>query len=148
MCAFALVVAAAALPLLQAADEHVTVLTSDNFNDHVGGDKAALVEFYAPWYVDSSFILVVDLCHAIFQCNGCQCSSSVPCDTEAQPWHSFDIWPIYRVPIEDVKGMIFCWFVFSLGKMVIQDDVFLSQIERKFAAGRSSSCALWCVLII
>lgn len=52
MCVFALVVAAAALPMLQAADEYVTVLTTDNFNDHVGGDKAALVEFYAPWYVD------------------------------------------------------------------------------------------------
>lgn len=49
MCVFALVVVAAALPMLQAADEYVTVLTSDNFNDHVGGDKAALVEFYAPW---------------------------------------------------------------------------------------------------
>jgi protein disulfide-isomerase A6 len=49
MCVFALVVVAAALPMLQAADEYVTVLTSDNFNDYVGGDKAALVEFYAPW---------------------------------------------------------------------------------------------------
>lgn len=35
--------------LCQAADEHVTVLTSANFEDFVGGDKAALVEFYAPW---------------------------------------------------------------------------------------------------
>jgi hypothetical protein len=60
MCVFALVVAAAALPMLQAADEYVTVLTTDNFNDHVGGDKAALVEFYAPWYVDLWFTLVVD----------------------------------------------------------------------------------------
>lgn len=32
-----------------AADEHVTVLTASNFEDYVGGDKSALVEFYAPW---------------------------------------------------------------------------------------------------
>jgi hypothetical protein len=37
-------------PLLsQAADEHVTVLTASNFEDYVGKDKGALVEFYAPW---------------------------------------------------------------------------------------------------
>lgn len=35
----------------QAADEHVTVLTESNFEQHVGGDKGALVEFYAPWWV-------------------------------------------------------------------------------------------------
>ena len=35
--------------MLQAADEHVTVLTAKNFEDYVGQDKGALVEFYAPW---------------------------------------------------------------------------------------------------
>jgi protein disulfide-isomerase A6 len=33
----------------QAADEHVTVLTATNFEEYVGGERAALVEFYAPW---------------------------------------------------------------------------------------------------
>lgn len=31
------------------ADE-VVVLTEDNFEKEVGQDRAALVEFYAPWY--------------------------------------------------------------------------------------------------
>ena len=31
------------------ADE-VVVLTESNFHDEVGKDRAALVEFYAPWY--------------------------------------------------------------------------------------------------
>lgn len=49
MCVLMIVVAVASLPLLRASEEHVKVLTVDNFNDEVGGDKAALVEFYAPW---------------------------------------------------------------------------------------------------
>ncbi|KAH9568097.1 hypothetical protein CY35_03G059800 [Sphagnum magellanicum] len=31
------------------ADEHVLALTSNSFDDAVGKDKAALVEFYSPW---------------------------------------------------------------------------------------------------
>ena len=33
----------------QGVDEHVMVLTASNFEDYVGKDKGALVEFYAPW---------------------------------------------------------------------------------------------------
>jgi hypothetical protein len=45
--------AALSLPFLTTvaavADEHVLALTSNSFDDAVGKDKAALVEFYAPW---------------------------------------------------------------------------------------------------
>ncbi|KAG0590603.1 hypothetical protein M758_1G102300 [Ceratodon purpureus] len=44
-----LAVVAAVFLTAQAADEHVTVLTASNFEDYVGKDKGALVEFYAPW---------------------------------------------------------------------------------------------------
>ncbi len=45
--------AALSLPFLTTvaavADEHVLALTSNSFDDAVGKDKVALVEFYAPW---------------------------------------------------------------------------------------------------
>lgn len=49
-----IVAAAASLPFFittaAAADEqHVVALTAKTFDDAVGKDKAALVEFYAPW---------------------------------------------------------------------------------------------------
>jgi thiol-disulfide isomerase/thioredoxin len=49
-----IVAAAASLPFFittaSAADEqHVVALTAKTFDDAVGKDKAALVEFYAPW---------------------------------------------------------------------------------------------------
>jgi protein disulfide-isomerase A6 len=34
---------------IKAVPTAVTVLTTDNFDAHVLGKKAALVEFYAPW---------------------------------------------------------------------------------------------------
>ncbi len=34
---------------VKTAPSFVTTLTSDNFDQFVGGNKAALVEFYAPW---------------------------------------------------------------------------------------------------
>ena len=42
-------------------------------------------------------------------------STSIACDTEGRPWHTFDVWPICRVPIEEMKGMMYCWLVFGLG---------------------------------
>lgn len=37
------------LSCLHTASADVVVLTQDNFHDQVGADRAALVEFYAPW---------------------------------------------------------------------------------------------------
>lgn len=39
-----------ALLLVSALADDVVVLTDDSFEKEVGKDKAALVEFYAPWY--------------------------------------------------------------------------------------------------
>lgn len=36
--------------ILSSAKADVVVLTEDNFEKEVGQDRAALVEFYAPWY--------------------------------------------------------------------------------------------------
>jgi len=49
VCVLAVVALTVFLPSSQAADEHVTVLTASNFEEYVGQEKAALVEFYAPW---------------------------------------------------------------------------------------------------
>ncbi|KAI6693899.1 hypothetical protein NL676_021609 [Syzygium grande] len=42
--------AAVALLLVSALADDVLVLTEENFDKEVGQDRAALVEFYAPWY--------------------------------------------------------------------------------------------------
>lgn len=39
-----------ALLFLSAIADDVLVLTEENFEKEVGQDRAALVEFYAPWY--------------------------------------------------------------------------------------------------
>ncbi len=49
-----IVAAAASLPFFittaaGADEQHVVALTAKTFDDAVGKDKAALVEFYAPW---------------------------------------------------------------------------------------------------
>ena len=38
---------------LSASADEVVVLTDQNFDKEVGQDRAALVEFYAPWYSQS-----------------------------------------------------------------------------------------------
>lgn len=38
------------------ADEVVVVLTDQNFENQVGQDSAALVEFYSPWYIHAYII--------------------------------------------------------------------------------------------
>jgi hypothetical protein len=45
-----LLVLAAAVAAPAAADE-VVALTESDFEKHVGQDRGALVEFYAPWFV-------------------------------------------------------------------------------------------------
>jgi hypothetical protein len=44
------------LGLLAIASAAVVDLTPENFDDYVNGEKHALVEFFAPWYVLSQFM--------------------------------------------------------------------------------------------
>lgn len=41
----------ALLLLSSVSADDVVVLSEDNFDKEVGQDRAALVEFYAPWYL-------------------------------------------------------------------------------------------------
>lgn len=41
------------------ADNAVVVLTEDNFENEVGRDRGAFVEFYAPWYNNFSLRLCI-----------------------------------------------------------------------------------------
>jgi hypothetical protein len=47
--------------IIVAAAEDVVALTPDTFEDEVGKEKDALVEFYAPWYPVFSFLLSIQL---------------------------------------------------------------------------------------
>ena len=38
--------------------DDVVVLTEENFDKEVGQDRAALVEFYAPWYENRNYIYI------------------------------------------------------------------------------------------
>ncbi|KAK9092927.1 hypothetical protein Syun_027838 [Stephania yunnanensis] len=44
---------------IAAADADVLVLTEDNFEKEVGQDRGALVEFYAPWFMEEQVRLVL-----------------------------------------------------------------------------------------
>jgi thiol-disulfide isomerase/thioredoxin len=46
---FGLLLLACAASSFVQADGDAIVLTSENFDEHVGQDQNALVEFYAPW---------------------------------------------------------------------------------------------------
>jgi hypothetical protein len=48
-----LLLAAAAVAVSPAAADDVVALTEADFEKEVGQDRAALVEFYAPWFVNS-----------------------------------------------------------------------------------------------
>lgn len=43
------------------ADDDVIVLTEANFDQEVGQDRGALVEFYAPWYICKSILINISL---------------------------------------------------------------------------------------
>lgn len=45
--------------------DDVIVLTEDNFDQEVGKDRGALVEFYAPWY---EIYLLISSTYSIFTC--------------------------------------------------------------------------------